>query len=374
MGWAGVGDWLGTGNVANFLRQFRSFDEARAFARGLGLRSGEEWTKFCKGLMPEIGVLPSDIPATPQGTYSASGWKNMGDWLGTGNVAPSLRQYRSFHKARTFARSLGLNNTTEWRAYCKGNMPKKGTRPSDIPVNPDQTYSESGWAGYGDWLGTGTIAPRLKKYRSFAEARLFARNLNLKNGEEWNAFCRGEMRKLGRLPDDIPSNPNQTYSNRGWSGMGDWLGTGTVANYLRSYRSFESARQFVHGLCLKNRSEWNQYCKGNLPSDIPKAPHSRYADQGWQGMGDWLGTGIICTNIREFRSFQMARAHVHGLGLKSRTEWKEFCKGRMPEKGVLPPDIPTNPNRTYAEKGWAGMGDWLGTGRTRVSKSPKRKS
>ena len=28
----------------------------------------------------------------------------------------------------------------------------------------------------------------------------------------------------------------------------------------------------------------------------------------------------------------------------------------------LAKDIPTNPQRTYADKGWKGMGDWLGTG------------
>jgi len=36
----------------------------------------------------------------------------------------------------------------------------------------------------------------------------------------------------------------------------------------------------------------------------------------------------------------------------------------MPEVGRLPADIPTNPNHTYADKGWKGMGYWLGTGRT----------
>ena len=37
----------------------------------------------------------------------------------------------------------------------------------------------------GDWLGTGTIAPhlpRLRQYRSFADARAFVRGLGLKSG------------------------------------------------------------------------------------------------------------------------------------------------------------------------------------------------
>ena len=30
--------------------------------------------------------------------------------------------------------------------------------------------------------------------------------------------------------------------------MGDWLGTGTIANQQKEYRSFEDAREFVHSL------------------------------------------------------------------------------------------------------------------------------
>jgi superfamily II DNA or RNA helicase len=373
-GWTGVGDWLGTGNVAKFLRQYRPFGSAQIFARSLGIRSGAEWTAFCKGNLPEKGFLPPDIPAAPQGTYAARGWKSMGDWLGTGNIAPGLQRYRSFQKARAFVRSLALKNTTEWRKFCRGALPEKGTRPMDIPVNPDQTYAYKGWKGYGDWLGTGVIAPRLRKYRPFVDARLFARQLNLRSGDEWNAFCRGLMPQLGKLPEDIPANPNQTYSRQGWVGMGDWLGTGTIANYRREYRSFREARAFVRGLGLRSRDEWNAFCqgempeKGTLPPDIPMAPHSRYADQGWSGMGDWLGTGIVSTNLRKFCSFQKARAFARHLGLRNRSEWKEFCKGNMPDKGALPADIPSNPNRTYVNKGWSGMGDWLGTGITRVSK------
>ena len=32
---------------------------------------------------------------------------------------------------------------------------------------PTITYADKGWKGYGDWLGTGKIAERLKEYRSF---------------------------------------------------------------------------------------------------------------------------------------------------------------------------------------------------------------
>ena len=68
----------------------------------------------------------------------------MGDWLGTGSIASYLRQYRSFKEARAFARGLGLKSEAEWM-----NIAKSGEKPDDIPANPDQTYANDGWAGYG---------------------------------------------------------------------------------------------------------------------------------------------------------------------------------------------------------------------------------
>ncbi|MFM8983853.1 MAG: DEAD/DEAH box helicase family protein, partial [Spartobacteria bacterium] len=162
--------------LANLSR--RPFEEARAFARSLRLKSRTEWQKFCKGEIPEKGSLHSDIPTTPSRTYANSGWVGMGDWLGTGTIAGYLRKYRPFQEAREFARSLNIKSQREWQDFCKGQMPEKGPLPLDISASPHLTYAYSGWVGMGDWLGTGTIANQNLIYRSFEEAREFARSLN----------------------------------------------------------------------------------------------------------------------------------------------------------------------------------------------------
>ena len=380
LGWQNWADWLGNRTIATGLREFRPFHDARAFAHKLNLKGQSEWYAFCKGETPGLDQLPVDVPTNPSVIYADDGWTGFGDWLGTGNVAPRLREFRSFHDARVFARGLKLKATSEWVAFCKGEMPLLGRLPADIPAKPARTYAETGWIGFGDWLGTGNIAHRLREFRSFRDARAFARSLKLKSGYEWHSFCKGEMARLERLPPDIPANPNQTYANNGWHSMGDWLGTGTVAPRLREYRTFYDARTFTRNLQLKAASEWRAFCKGEmprlgrLPVDIPKKPYQTYAVVGWVNWGDWLGTGTIAARLRQYRSFLEARVFAHNLGLKSGVEWKEFCRGNLPEKGILPPDIPAYPNQTYADKGWSGMVDWLGTGRTRVSKSSKRKT
>ena len=218
-----------------------------------------------------------------------------------------------------------------------------------------------------DWLGTGRVADQLRVYRPFPEARTFARGLNLRSRSEWLAFSKGRMPHKGRLPTDIPANPAQTYAGEGWNGVGDWLGTGTIAPFLREYRPFGEARAFVWALGLKSRSEWRAFCsdalpaKGRLPMDIPRAPEQVYAGEGWNGFGDWLGTQTTATYLRVYRPFLDARAFVRTLNLRNQTEWRLFCKGKMPGKVAFPKDIPVACDRVYSEEGWAGFADWLGT-------------
>jgi exonuclease I len=210
-GWKGMGDWLGTGSISNRLREYKSFEEARDFVHKLKVKSQKEWSEYCKS-----GHKPEDIPASPESTYKQAGWKGMGDWLGTGSIAPFLREYKPFEEARDFVHKLKLKSRKEWRIYCKS-----GQKPEDIPSTPEKTYNQDGWRGFGDWIGTGNVANFLIKYKSFEEARNFVHKLKLKSAKEWKDYC-----KSGHKPEDIPANPNRTYNQDGWKGYGDWLGTG----------------------------------------------------------------------------------------------------------------------------------------------------
>ena len=284
-GWKTWGDWLGSGKVATQLRKYKSFEEAREFVRKLKLNNEKEWKEYYLS-----GQKPEDIPAAAQKIYKLQGWKGMGDWLGTENVASRLMKYRPFEEASDLVRKLKIKNQKEWRDYCKS-----GLKPKDIPANPHGTYKQDGWKGTGDWLGTGSIAPFLRKYRPFEEARHCAHKLKIKNTKEWLKYCNS-----GQKPDDIPSAPYQVYKQDGWKSWGDWLGTGNVASRLIKYRPFEEARDFVHKLKLKGEKEWREYCKSGLkPDDIPASPESTYKQNGWKTWGDWLGSGSVSSHLRE---------------------------------------------------------------------------
>ena len=365
-GWKDFGDWLGTGTIAPQLRGYRPFKEARAFAHNLDLKGQAEWFKYCKGELPGKLPLPMDIPTNPNKTYKDKGWKDFGDWLGTGTIAPVFRKFRPFKEARAFANSLDLKSSTEWWKYCTGKLVRKPPIPMDIPKNPNITYKDNGWKGMGRLAWNGGHCSTFKGISSFQRSPGLPQSLNLKSGTEWRKYCQGQLKGKPKLPMDIPVKPYRTYKDKGWKGMGDWLGTGTIASQLREYRPFKKARALAHSLHLKSSTEWRKYCQGQLkgkpklPMDIPKNLYQTYKNKGWKGMGDWLGTGTVATNLREYRSFQEARAFVHSLHLNNQAEWRKYCKRQLPEKPPLPGDIPLYPEGVYKDKGWKGMGDWLG--------------
>ncbi|MGO9112954.1 MAG: integrase repeat-containing protein [Thermoguttaceae bacterium] len=367
-GWVGYGDWIGTGTVAPFLRQYRPFAEARAFIQQLNLKSIKQWRSYCRGELKECEPKPADIPANPHKVYRDGGWVDFGDWLGTGIVASYLRSYKPFKQARAFVRRLSLRGRDEWRSYCKGELAGYARKPDDIPTNPQRVYRNKGWKGMGDWLGTGAIANVDREYRPFEPARAFVRSLRLHSSTEWRTYCIGQLLDKRTKPADIPAWPPRVYKDEGWTSWGDWLGTGTVANQSRVFRSFKMARRFVRRLNLRNLEEWNMYCRGHLPRlgpkpmDIPANPDATYREEGWKGFGDWLGTGTVATSRREYKPFEEARKFARELGLRKKEEWDAYIKHRLPSKGKKPEEIPAAPQHVYKDVGWAGWGDWLGTG------------
>ena len=266
---------------------WRKFEDARAYVRSLRLSNGAEWLQCIKNKQ-----LPPDIPASPEYIYKDTGWVSMGDWLGTGYVAPSKRQYRPFKDARSFVRSLGLKSSSEWIKYRRS-----GKKPHDIPSNPNRSYAGIGWISWGDWLG-GYV-----QRRPFKDARGFVRKLGLKSYPEWLNYL-----KLGRKPNDIPSAPSQTYAGAGWSGWGDWLGTGR--RRVVGLRPFKEAREFVRNLGLKSQTEWREYLKvGEFPPDIPSTPDQVYAEAGWPGRT--IGSEPNQAEHHDFGNIDPSRKHAH---------------------------------------------------------------
>jgi superfamily II DNA or RNA helicase len=393
LGWIGIGDWIGTGSIAPQNIVFQDFCLAREFVHKLGIKNSKEWQEFCKSKNK-----PSNIPNRPDSTYFNSGWIGWGDWFGTGRLANFNREFKEFNKAKEFVNSLNLKSSDEWVKYTKTNK-----FPVDLPTTPSNTYKGKGWISMGDWLGTGRIADQHKEYLSFEDARDFVMKLNLNNQEEWVNYV--NKNKI----QNIPKRASQTYENKGWAGWKDFLGTTNSKKYqpyekakewallnnivtkkkwkesqLRQdffpinpdycseykdqwvswddflnkqdkYLDFKQAKAYVLSLKLKSQSEWQEFCKSeSFPDNIPKYPSNIYKNMGWIGFGDWLGTGRIADQNKEFKKFKDARDFVRKLKLKGQREWFIYAKSG----GEKPNDIPYKPQRTYKAE-WQGWNDFL---------------
>ncbi len=326
-------------------RKFRNFKDARKFVHSLKLKNQKEWELYRKSKNK-----PDDIPTGPAEVYKNKGWENLGDWLGTGNIAPQNKKYRTFDEARKFVQTLQLKNDSEWRQFYMSDA-----RPFDIPTAPNVVYKTE-WNGLGDWLGTGTISPKekSKKYWSFEKSRKFVHSLELKSQKDWKDFC-----KSGKRSENIPVAPWQSYKNQGWISMDDFLGHGKISNYSKKFLTFEESRSFVRKLGLSGENEWEQYCKsGKRPENIPYHPDRSYKNKGWISLGDYFGTGTISPKeiSKKYWSFEKSKKFMRSLYLKNDQEWRYFSKSNK-----RPDGIPTNPRKVYQEE-WMGLGNWLGTG------------
>jgi superfamily II DNA/RNA helicase len=201
-----MGDFLGTGRIADQLKIFRSYEDAKKYAQSLKLKSQKEWLEHTKSIN-----FPKDI-RTMVGSYKE--FISMGDFLGTGVVADRFRKFISYKKAKKYAQSLKLKTQKEWTKHTKSkNFPK------DIPVALNTVYKKK-FISMGDFLGTGVVAPQLRKFRPFQKARKYAQSLKLKDTRGWRKFVKSK-----KFPKDMTTVPDRIYKYE-FKGWGDFLGTG----------------------------------------------------------------------------------------------------------------------------------------------------
>ena len=122
-----------------------SVGSTRTMASRLRLRArfvkGEE-ERLLRGMSKGHYSTTIPICMRPEERTQASIQTDYGEW-------------RPFGEAREFVRQLGLKRQIDWFRYSKGQMPEAGTRPRDIPSNPQRVYRDAGWDGWPDWLGYG---------------------------------------------------------------------------------------------------------------------------------------------------------------------------------------------------------------------------
>jgi len=276
-----------------------------------------------------------------------------------------ITKYRSFVRARAWVRRQNLENHAQWRLLCQGKLEEThGLLPEDIPASPETIYPE--FEGYGDWLGTGTVAKQFRTYRAWPSTRKFARSLELESRKQWELYAAGLLPGYPPRPSDIPSRPDRAYPDN-WQGWKDFLGTEDRVRRWGKWRPMEDARQWVHNQNFSSRDEWENLCAGRLeiklPDDIPSRPDRTYGHlcESPFDWSDWLGITRTHSRGTEPAPFKKARAFVKGLKLSGKVAFKEWSRGDRPDLPRRPNNIPGSPDKTYSKTGeWKGWAHFLG--------------
>jgi len=332
-GWVNFGTWLGTHVIADNLKKYYTYEEAKSFLKFKNLTSKEDFDKF-----KNQESFPGFIPKMPDIKYRKTGeWKGWPDFLSY--TRKHKWDFLPFVQAREIVRNLNLKNSEDWRKYTKSdNFPK------NIPKAPGLVYLDE-WLGIGDWLGTGRIADHKKEFLSFEEARKLARSYNFIKMNEWKSFQNSKDFTI-----NLPKSPDNVYKEKGWISWPDFLG------YEKNeFYEFNEARKIVPSLKLKSQSQWYLYCKSSeFDPKLPKSPKSVYKKY-WKNMGDWLGTNTIAPQNRVFLDFKSAKKLIKELKIGNTDEWKKLRK-----LNLIPELIPSNPDKKYKDDGWKGWADFLG--------------
>ena len=242
---------------------FIPFNEARDIVRSSNLKNQNDWRIFSK-----TERLKYKIPSQPEIQYKNE-WLSFEDFIGT---KPGFKgkNFLPFDEAKKYIKNLNiLNCKSDWSEFCKTK------RPDFIPATPSNIYKNE-WKGWGDFLGTGTIAPQNKNIMTLEQAKKWVKSKKIKTTTEFN-----NLWSDGLLPDNMPK-AGATYYNITWP---EFLENG---NDKVEYVSFIKVRNFVRDLKIKTLSQWNEYSKTKRPKNIPSNPQRTFKNE-WKGWGDFLG-------------------------------------------------------------------------------------
>jgi hypothetical protein len=199
-GWLSWPDWVGF--------SFMSFEEARTYMRRLGLKNRPEYWQW-RG----SGKRPKTIPYSPEKEYKNAGWKDLGDYLGTGNEKPSKKERMNYAQAKLYIQAIGLKTEVDFYTWRTTTM-----RPDTFPPDPYRYYGDE-FEGWGKFLGTNRVANQDRTYWEYDQAKAFLKPLHIQSRKSFK-----QLFDMGVIPSQIPKRADAYYMKHGtWVSFSDFL-------------------------------------------------------------------------------------------------------------------------------------------------------
>lgn len=171
-------------------KQYRTFEEAKAFVMALGLRNSTQWHLYTRGYFnKDLTPLPDDIPAHPQSVYNKhENWKGMKDFLGVYDLNAVKKEYSQL--TAQLPSSL---------AHAAGGWEPLPEIPDPNPAKVKRKYGER----------------KIRIPLPFEKALRYVRALKLTSSVDWIGFCRaGKTLPSGRIirrAKYVPTSLRKTY-------------------------------------------------------------------------------------------------------------------------------------------------------------------
>ena len=147
--------------------------------------------------------------------------------------------------------------------------------------------------------------------------------------------------------------PERGYKNN-WKNWGHFLGTNYVATFNRKYENYYKVKKFIQTKKIKSAKDYGiKKRKKLLPDNFPFSPERQYKE--WKSWGDFLGTGNIANQSRNFYTYYEAQKIVEKSKLRTN---KDFHKRK--KSGDFNVRMPSNPDGAYKNKGWVSWPKFLG--------------
>lgn len=364
--WTTWGDFLDTGYIANQKRRYRPFAEACDWARAQSLKSYSDWKKHVR--IP--GWLPSDIPADPRNAYETA-FTSYGDFLGTGNRAPSDYKWIDFHEAQAWARDQQIDSLAEWRELARSAKAAKQW-PEGIPTNVALAYAPE-WKGWEEFLGVPRMAKRSKAEErlrhelasALPEIDLAERKIPIPGERDLNVdVCARSLRLVIE------------YDGYYWHSRDGSESRDRAKTLLLQKAGWTVVRIREHPLDLISSTDVRVQAKlSTFNRTVAVLKHlsglgfvTRDAVAGYEAGGRVVSGSSASSAIREtWLPFAQAQAWVQAQGIKSQAQWRQQLK----QAGWLPSNIPPYPLETYQDQ-CATWGEFLGTGRRATSQREYR--
>jgi superfamily II DNA or RNA helicase len=236
------------------------------------------------GIPLDLNLFNQSILYSQGDKFSTVAWTTLEDvrkeYFNIGQYT-KITNVISFDEAKKICKQNKIVSSMHYGQFFQKN------KHLNIPKWPEITYKLN-WKGWGDYLGTGTIASNeLKNYRlSYNEARDLMIKNNITNTKEYKLF----RNKNNHNKLILPANPYGVYKNE-WKGYGNFFGTGKVANQDKIYLPIYKAKKYLKGMDL-DINKYRDWTKSkDFPSFLPKDIYCVYGkDKNWKGLRDLFGT------------------------------------------------------------------------------------